>query len=89
MDTITRKPFASIMLENGKLVVTNGKTFQQERLDPKEFARANHNAFYSSKSCALALFALVGANENEFEITITPAASQMISQIYSDSIKLS
>lgn len=84
----TRKPFATIMVENGKLIVTNSKTFKQERVDPDEFIKDKMGKFHSSKDCTEALISLVGADTENYELSITPAASNEIRRLYNISIRL-
>lgn len=86
----SKKPLATIMVDEltHTIVVTNGQTYGQERVDPMQFAKSNHNRFHSSKDCTVALLKLVEADCENFEATITPTAAHMISKIYVDSLKL-
>lgn len=86
----SKKPFATIMVDEltHTIVVTNGQTYSQERVDPMQFAKSNRNRFHSSRDCTKALLELVDADTENFEISITPAASHVISKIYADSLKL-
>lgn len=84
-----KKAMVTIMIENGTVVITNSVSFVQQWVDPKKFASEHHGKFHSSRDCLHALMKLVEGNPVKYEPVVTPQASQMISQIYRDSNKLS